>query len=518
MSILSRISHYFIESAPTIKVQLEDPSSRPVIKGRKPRHAELGFTAGLLPLDFLGILLSVYISNLLRSSLDILPVGDNRFTNLDTKFLWWYFPILAIVFASQGLYILFRTRNRLYQLFRVTLACAVACMILFVVTLLGRTPFASLHYPDLYIWASQASLLTVLYLWIASAVILTILRSFYRELINTLNVLAIGTKNVIIVGDNETGAVLTNTIINDQSLGYQLIGIISTEKENGNSNLVIGKIDNVESIIAKELPDQIIMADLELRTNTIINLIDIANEYGVEFTFAPNLFEVLASNVTFDGIGGIPLLNLKRTSLDGWGKIFKRVFDLVISLILIIILSPLIIIFGVMIKLFDGGPIFITMERVSRGQLFKLIKLRSMHVGAHLSHEKLKNELNERNDGPLMKISHDPRVTPVGRFIRKTRIDELPQLLNVFKGDMSLIGPRPHQPNEVALYQKHHKKVLAIKPGLTGPAQISGSSSLSFEDEVRIDTDYIEHWSFWRDLEIFIKTPYIILFKDKSGC
>ena len=126
-------------------------------------------------------------------------------------------------------------------------------------------------------------------------------------------------------------------------------------------------------------------------------------------------------------------------------------------------------------------------------------------------------QLNERNDGPLFKMKNDPRVTRVGRFLRRARIDELPQLFNVLRGDMSLVGPRPHEPEEVAKYEKHHKKLLTIKSGMTGMAQVSGSSDLSFEEEVKLDTYYIENWSPALDIKILLKT-LVILFKDRSAC
>ncbi len=134
--------------------------------------------------------------------------------------------------------------------------------------------------------------------------------------------------------------------------------------------------------------------------------------------------------------------------------------------------------------------------------------------------EALKKDLmdkNERGDGPLFKMKNDPRVTKIGKVLRKTRIDELPQLINVLKGEMSLIGPRPHQPDEIAKYEKHHKKVLLVKPGITGVAQISGSSDLPFEEEVKLDTYYIENWTLLKDIYILIKT-IIFAFKDKSAC
>ena len=158
---------------------------------------------------------------------------------------------------------------------------------------------------------------------------------------------------------------------------------------------------------------------------------------------------------------------------------------------------------------------YVHLERISRGRRFKLIKFRSMIRNA----EELKSSLmpfNERKDSPLFKMKNDPRVTGIGRTLRKYRLDELPQLWNVFVDNISLVGPRPHEPVEIDRYQKHHRKVLAIKAGITGLAQISGSSDLPFEEEVALDTFYIENWSFYQDIKILIFT-FLKLFRDRSA-
>ena len=165
---------------------------------------------------------------------------------------------------------------------------------------------------------------------------------------------------------------------------------------------------------------------------------------------------------------------------------------------------------------FDSrGPVLVRLKRISRNKEFELLKFRSMIKNA----EELKASLavfNERKDGPLFKMKCDPRITKVGRFIRKYRIDELPQFWNIFNCDISLVGPRPHQPDEISRYQKHHKKMLAIKAGATGLAQVSGSSDLPFEQEVTLDTFYVENWSLWLDFKIIAKT-ILKIFTDRSA-
>jgi lipopolysaccharide/colanic/teichoic acid biosynthesis glycosyltransferase len=206
----------------------------------------------------------------------------------------------------------------------------------------------------------------------------------------------------------------------------------------------------------------------------------------------------------------LPLVSLKETPLDGWGRVFKRVFDILFSVIAILLLTPVWILVPILILINSWGPIIYKSRRQVRDEVFNIYKFRSMVPNA----DALKKELmaqNERSDGPMFKLKNDPRVTRVGRVLRKYCIDELPQLFNVLFGTMSMVGPRPHLPEEIEKYQRHHYQVFAVKPGATGLAQVSGRSDLSFEDEVRLDVFYIENWSLWLDLKIILKSVAVVL-------
>jgi lipopolysaccharide/colanic/teichoic acid biosynthesis glycosyltransferase len=232
-----------------------------------------------------------------------------------------------------------------------------------------------------------------------------------------------------------------------------------------------------------------------------------------------DLLEVKVLRTEVAEIIGIPVVEVKRTTLEGWGRILKRGFDVVISAILIIILSPIILITMLAIKLDSRGPIFFSrrddgqpVTRVGEGGVpFKYFKFRSMIPN---SDSMRYNELADRNirtDGPMVKIKDDPRVTRVGKIIRRWSIDELPELFLVFIGRMSLVGPRPHLPEEVAKYENYHRKTLTIKPGITGLAQVSGRSDLLFEEEAKLDIYYIENWSMLLDFSILLRTPFAVL-------
>jgi lipopolysaccharide/colanic/teichoic acid biosynthesis glycosyltransferase len=211
----------------------------------------------------------------------------------------------------------------------------------------------------------------------------------------------------------------------------------------------------------------------------------------------------------------MPVVEVKKTRLDGWGKIYKRIFDTSGSIILIILTAPVMLITAIVIKLDSAGPMFFKYQRIGQqGKPFTYFKFRSMIKDAHkfrFDNEFLAKQQNLRAGSPMIKFKNDPRITRVGRILRRFSIDELPELFLVFIGKMSLVGPRPHEIEEVGNYQRHHKKLLTIKPGITGLAQVSGRSDLDFEQEVKLDTFYIENWSLGLDMQIIFKTPLAVI-------
>jgi lipopolysaccharide/colanic/teichoic acid biosynthesis glycosyltransferase len=247
----------------------------------------------------------------------------------------------------------------------------------------------------------------------------------------------------------------------------------------------------------------------------------------VDFVFQP------AEIKEFDVFGMKPVqideviyLELKHGSLDGWSIVFKRLLDIVLGSIIAILSLPLIILIAIAIKLDSPGPVFYWSERVgANGKIFKALKFRRMkqeyciysetdpqsQKALEFEQELIKKQNGRR--GPLYKIVNDPRNTRVGDFLERTSLDDLPQIFNVLKGEMSLVGPRPHQPREVRKYAKHHFKVLNAKPGLTGMAQVNGRSNLDFEEEVRLDRYYIENWTLWLDIKILLKTPFVMFYR-----
>jgi len=313
-----------------------------------------------------------------------------------------------------------------------------------------------------------------------------------------------GIHKIMIVGNDQAALSIINDIKNNPSSGYRIV-----------KHLLNPEIEEIRSSVRNPGVDEVILANHDYQANKIVELIDFCNENHLIFKFVPNLSQTMTTNYEVDVINGMPLIELKRTALDGWGKIIKRVMDIFAGSLGLIIFSPLIGIIAFAIKWETEGPVFARLKRVSKNKEFDLLKFRGMIKNA----EELKPYLvvfNERQDGPLFKIKNDPRITNVGRFIRRYRLDEIAQFWNILRGDMSLVGPRPHQPDEISKYEKHHKRVLAIKAGATGLAQVSGSSDLPFDREVAVDTFYIENWSLWLDFKIVIKT-LVKVFSDRSA-
>ena len=315
----------------------------------------------------------------------------------------------------------------------------------------------------------------------------------------------LGIQRVLLIGGDRVSQMLSEEIQKRPRLGFKLVKQIDV--------LDMGQ---VKLAVANPKIDTVIVGQADYSRDEIVELAEFCQEHHLNFHFAPTLFQTLATNIEMNVVGGVPLIEVRHTPLYGWGKILKRALDVFGSIAGIIGLAPLFCATAAFIKLESKGPVFVGLDRVTMNRHFKLYKFRSMIDNAHLLKKEM-IQLNERNDGPLFKMKNDPRVTRVGRFLRRARIDELPQLFNVLRGDMSLVGPRPHEPEEVAKYEKHHKKLLTIKSGMTGMAQVSGSSDLSFEEEVKLDTYYIENWSPALDIKILLKT-LVILFKDRSAC
>ncbi|MDA3802690.1 MAG: sugar transferase [Patescibacteria group bacterium] len=324
-----------------------------------------------------------------------------------------------------------------------------------------------------------------------------------------------GIKSVILVGNSKTTDNLISEFSTNHKLGFKIVKRVK--------DFSIETAQELQDFITENQVEEIIQSDPNLTKAENLRLFDFVNDNHIKYKYVADLLEVKVLRTEVSEIAGIPIVEVKRTTLDGWGKVFKRIFDIVVSFILITIFSPLIILTIIAIKLDSKGPIFFTrrddggfVTRIGEGgHPFKYFKFRSMIPNSDsLRYTELADK-NLRSDGPMVKIKDDPRVTRVGKIIRRWSIDELPELFLVLIGRMSLVGPRPHLPEEVAKYENYHRKALTVKPGITGLAQVSGRSDLSFEEEVKLDVYYIENWTMMLDISILFRTP-LAVFKHRE--
>lgn len=463
------------------------------------KKSELIFSALLVPVDFLMFLLAGIFAYFVRISPLIVQWRPVLFA-LNLPFQRYLILLIAVavlgilVFAVSGLYNITPQKRLFKEFFQIIVAISATLLVVILYIFFSRELFES-RFIILVAWA-----FAIVFISLGRFLI----KKIQRYVVSKYNV---GIHWVIVIGKDKMTKKVIKEIHNRPDLGYRLVKHFP--------ELAIEKIKN---FLKKSKPqiDEVILASPRYERSEVLEILDFCEEQRIDFKFVPNLFQALTTNIELDTFDNIPLIEIKRTPLDGWGKIIKRTIDVFGSFLGLILLSPLFLTLGLIIRFDSKGPIFVKLKRVSQRKEFYLYKFRSMVKDA----EALKKDLleyNVRKKGPLFKMKNDPRITKVGRFLRKLRIDELPQLFNVFKGEMSLIGPRPHQPDEIVKYEKHHKKILLIKPGMTGMAQISGSSDLPFEEEVKLDSYYIENWSLKKDIYILLKT-FIILFTDRSAC
>lgn len=472
------------------------------------KKSELILTASLVPLDAILLFLAG------------LTAYGMRFTNtaVGIRRVMFYLPVhdfarslgivvatWLVIFAANGLYEVDPNNKFANELNKIFFACT-AGLAAITVYIFFRGDFFSSRFIVLAGWA-----IAIIYLALGRLLMRIIKWLLYRK--------GIATHRVVLIGSGIVTDRLSELFSSHKGLGYTVIARYP---------IFNGKVrSEILDLDAKSEVDEILLTTPHASREETLTILTFAEEHQFAFKYSADLFSTLAPNMRMSTLGDIPVIDFCRTRLDGWGKIYKRIFDLISSFILIVLASPVMALAALAIIIEDGKPVLFKNTRVGfRGRTFKTLKFRSMYVkycteGESLNDDALHFEeqlIREQNtkDGPIYKIARDPRITKVGHFIRRWSIDELPQLFNVLLGHMSLVGPRPHQPREVAKYSPEDRRVHMVKPGLTGLAQISGRSDLSFEDEIRLDMFYIENWSLTMDLFILLKTVPAVFRRRKA--
>jgi exopolysaccharide biosynthesis polyprenyl glycosylphosphotransferase len=321
-------------------------------------------------------------------------------------------------------------------------------------------------------------------------------------------------ERVLIVGAGTVGHTLAAKIAKHPEYRIELVGFLEDGEPMPNGAgpeiPVIGSLHDLEEVIGRERVNRVILAFSQARHQQFLTVARICAEHGVKVNIVPRLFEVLSSRAGVDDLEGIPLLDIVRVELGHLNMIVKRTFDLFVGGVLTFMCLPLFAVVAVLIKLDSPGPVFFRQERMGRhGRIFRIIKFRSMMVGA----EGRRGDLAPLNEysGPMFKMKVDPRVTRVGAWLRRTSLDELPQLFNVLRGSMSLVGPRPLWVEEAKQCKGWTKKRLDITPGITGLWQVMGRNDIPFDEMVKLDYFYVTGWSLSWDVRLLLETIPVVL-------
>ncbi len=471
-------------------------------------NSSLTYNVSLLIGDAIAIIAAFTLAYILRVSIDHHRLSASVHAITYITILFSLLPFWLLIFALFGLYTNRVYERRFNELGRLTIGSFIG--ILFVIS-----------YSYIFNVAIFPARLVTVYAFVFAVLFIVISRTYIRGTRKQLFRYGIGVNRVLIVGDTKATNRLIEAMRNVDVTGQKVVGVVGGLKNKLKTDKDCKVFVNFEEATKKlkKQFDSIIQTELYSKSELNDAILSYAQENHLAYGFVPGNSELFVGNIEADLLHSIPIIAVHQTALIGWGKVVKRLSDLFFGTIFLVVSLPFMLVIAIAIKLDDNGPIFFRQTRMTRyNQKFMVFKFRSHK--AELSQYGMTTEEAFRKLGraDLIKdyrqlgdrLPNDPRVTRVGHFIRKYSLDELPQLFNVIKGDISLVGPRALVPDE--LDQSPQKNlILSVKSGLTGLAQISGVSDLSFEERRKLDLYYVENWRFWEDLVILLKTFWVVL-------
>lgn len=466
------------------------------------KRSELVFSALAVPLDFVALLGATIVAYELRFLPPVTAIRPVIFSLPFAAYLPWALGVAGlgvILFAVAGLYRITPSRRLGEEFSKIALACSTAVALVVGVMFFSRYLFDS-RFIVLLAWA-----LALVFTVLSRVVVRQAQRQLYR--------LGIGVHRIVLIGQGSVTADVEREFTRHPTRGYR----------------VVKQFPAFTPLVAEELAnmarndkfDEVIQTAPNLRQEQTLAIVNLLQQHHRDYTYTADLLGTKVANFQLRIHAGVPLVAVKRTRLDGWGRIWKRLFDLAAATALLAVSAPVMAAVALAVWCDSGRPIFFAYQRVGEGgKPFRFIKFRSMAPGSHrLRYDPsfAAAHVNTRAGTPMIKFQNDPRVTSVGRVIRRWSLDELPQLWLVMRGTMSLVGPRPHEIEEVEQYATGQRQALAVKPGLTGLAQVSGRSDLDFNEEVKLDSFYVQRWSPWLDVQILLKTPAAIFRRRKAS-
>jgi len=473
------------------------------------KRSELFFNLIRLPLDFLAVVGGFVLAYIIRVQLEGRAVPYPSGAAIYLQLILLVVPVWIFIFALSGLYGQTGQKGRLEEIGKIFAAVSGGTMFLVLLDFLSVQPIFPAKAIIIYGYG-----LSFLFLVLERTVLRSIQRWLYRY--------GIGSRRTIIAGSGSIAQQLAEDMARNG--GHCLVAIVDAHADAQKRIKYVPVYKTIAEAVAKvgEI-DEIIQADSELPEQEVLALVEYASHNQVTYRFVPNNFGMYSTQSTMQVMAGVPLLEVRKTPLEGWGRIIKRSFDLVGVFFGLILASPIFVLVAIAIKLTDPGPVFYKHKRLSRsGKTIYVYKFRSLlmqystgsgytgKTDAEIFMEMGRPELVEEFK-KAQKLEKDPRVSRVGRILRKTSIDELPQLLNVLKGDMSLVGPRPIVLDEVEHYGSQADTFFALKPGLVGLWQVSGRSDVDYDERVKLDIYYVENWSLWLDIKVLAKAVVTVL-------
>lgn len=461
------------------------------------KKINLFFAFILLPVDIAAIIAAFVLAYYFRMDLGVVPAFNDIGLREYLRYSIYLMPIWILLLALNKLYYVKSAANFWNEVYRIFSASSTAMLFLIVEIFATKSDFFS-RLILVFTWV-----ISVITISLGRLVIKLIRRYFFRY--------GVGRLNILLIGDNSTTESVIYHLANSSNSAYKVSGILTSDGEPSKYGLrVLGTYSELETKLKSFKIDEVILTDIDISKSKLMTIIQTCTDMGITFKYIPDTFSLMSLNVSPTLIGTMPVMELKSVAIEGWGRIAKRIFDLIFSLLLLILLSPLFLVIAILVKITSSGPVIYNQERIGRDEeKFYCHKFRSMVVGA-----------NKKQDWTTEDKSEE-LITPIGKFLRKTNLDEIPQFWDIFVGKMSFVGPRPEQPkyvekfeHEIPEYFRRHR----VKAGLTGWAQVNGlKGDTSISERVRYDMYYIENWTLWFDFKIIIKTIWLLLYEVVRG-
>ena len=449
----------------------------------------------LVVIDLCGLAGSIYLALVLRE----LYYGERPILwglpwDAERNWLPFLALVTVLVFWRAGLYAVREQRAGVGRIVSSLLLVTVIALAFAVGTGYQHTTFG------LYLTA-----------FVISAIVISLLRSSYELVTADIWRVAGARRRAVLVGEGDRLVALRRALGQTRGgIDYDFVGVLSSDGDAVGLPM-LGRVGDLPRVLAATQLDELIVSGVDLREDELLDLVQEAHRAGVKVRVAPTTAELLRQRVEYvAGQGGVPLFELRPPVFAGLDWAVKRAFDIVVSGLLVLIAAPLWALIALSVKIDSRGPVFYRDRRIGLAEReFGMFKFRSMYVDAGDRQAGL--EASNEASGPLFKIKDDPRVTGIGKILRRYSIDEMPQVLNVLRGEMSLVGPRPLPLRDYVQLEDWHRKRYLVLPGMTGLWQVSGRIDLSFDDLVRLDFYYLENWSIWLDITILAKTLPAVL-------